>query len=146
LWPTLSATDTDFTIFFTQLSQITPEMQTDEIRPLVLEAVYKQDEYTGEVEDKFVNWISQWQQRVSNEDSDQRLKKMQQANPRYVLRNYLALNAIEAAESGDFSVMEDMMRVLRQPYTEQNDAGQYAVRRPDWATNKPGCTMLTCSS
>ena len=71
---------------------------------------------------------------------------MHAANPKFVLRNYLALNAIDAAEQGDFSVMEDMMQVLRSPYEEHPDSEQYAAKRPDWATSKPGCTMLTCSS
>ena len=93
-----------------------------------------------------MQWITQWQQRVAKEDPEQRRKTMNTTNPQYVLRNYLALNAIDAAEKGDFSVMEDIMKVLRTPYNEQMDAAQYAVRRPDWATTKPGCTMLTCSS
>ena len=71
---------------------------------------------------------------------------MKAANPKYVLRNYLALEAIDAAEQGDFTEMENMMQVLRTPYDDQPDNEKYAARRPDWATTKPGCTMLTCSS
>lgn len=33
----------------------------------------------------------------------ERVKVMNSNNPRYILRNYIAQNAIEAAENGDFS-------------------------------------------
>jgi len=146
LWSTLKLTATDFTIFFRQLAKISPEASEEEIRTLLLPAFYKIDEYNADVEAGFVQWITQWQQRAAKEDPDLRTKTMNATNPQYVLRNYLALNAIDAAEKGDFSVMEDIMRVLRTPYNEQPDAAQYAVRRPEWATTRPGCTMLTCSS
>ena len=146
LWSMLELTATDFTIFFRQLANITPDTDEKEIRSLLLPSLYKADEFNADVEAGFMQWITQWQKRIAQEDPELRIKTMNAANPAYVLRNYLALNAIDAAENGDFSVMEDIMRVLRTPYDEQTDAAQYAVRRPDWATTKPGCTMLTCSS
>jgi len=146
LWSMLRLTATDFTIFFRQLAKISPDTQEEEIRSLLLPALYKADEFNGDIEAGFMQWITQWQKRIAGEDPALRIKTMNAANPEYVLRNYLALNAIDAAEKGDFSVMEDIMRVLRTPYDEQKEAAQYAVRRPEWATAKPGCTMLTCSS
>jgi len=67
-------------------------------------------------------------------------------NPAYVLRNYLAIEAIDAAENGDYSVLESVMEVMRDPYREQPGKAEYAKLRPQWATQRPGCTMLTCSS
>ena len=146
LWSTLRLTATDFTIFFRQLAKISPQTKEEEIRSILLPAIYKSDDFNTDVEAGFMQWIKLWQQRVSEEDPKLRIKTMNTTNPEYVLRNYLALNAIDAAEKGDFTVMEDIMRVLRTPYDEQPDAAQYAVRRPAWATTRPGCTMLTCSS
>jgi len=146
LWSTLSLTGTDFTVFFRQLAKIETGMDQSQIRSLILPSIYTEKDYNADIEDGFMQWIGDWQARVSAEDTAQRVKKMQAANPKFVLRNYLALNAIDAAEQGDFSVMEDMMRVLRTPYAEHPDSEKYAVKRPDWATSKPGCTMLTCSS
>jgi len=71
---------------------------------------------------------------------------MSLANPKYVLRNYLAQQAIEALEQGDASVMMRLMDVLRQPYDEQPEHEALAERRPEWARNKPGCSALSCSS
>lgn len=71
---------------------------------------------------------------------------MHRANPKYVLRNYMAQQAIDALEQGDDSVLIRLMEVLQHPYDEQPENGDLAVRRPEWARNKPGCSALSCSS
>jgi uncharacterized protein YdiU (UPF0061 family) len=76
----------------------------------------------------------------------ERLQRMNRANPKYVLRNYLAQLAIDALEQGDASVMERLMAVLERPYDEQPAHDELAERRPDWARNRPGCSALSCSS
>lgn len=42
---------------------------------------------------------------IGNADAwnNERVKVMNSNNPKYILRNYIAQNAIEAAENGDFS-------------------------------------------
>ncbi|TSA50113.1 MAG: hypothetical protein D4R48_02185, partial [Nitrosomonadales bacterium] len=75
-----------------------------------------------------------------------RLQRMQRANSKYVLRNYLAQQAIEALQQGDASVMVRLMQVLQHPYDEQPAHDELAGRRPEWARNKPGCSALSCSS
>jgi uncharacterized protein YdiU (UPF0061 family) len=71
---------------------------------------------------------------------------MNRTNPLYVPRNYLAQLAIDAAEQGDFSKLEQWMQVLEQPYTWQEGMEQYAEKRPEWARNRTGCSQLSCSS
>ena len=71
---------------------------------------------------------------------------MNQANPKYVLRNYQAQLAIDALENGDASVLERMMAVLRHPYDEQPGHDDLAERRPEWARHRAGCSALSCSS
>lgn len=75
-----------------------------------------------------------------------RQERMRRANPKYVLRNYMAQQAIEALEQGDDSVLLRLMDVLRHPYDEQPQHEDLAARRPEWARNKAGCSALSCSS
>jgi uncharacterized protein YdiU (UPF0061 family) len=71
---------------------------------------------------------------------------MDKANPKYVLRNYMAQQAIDKATAGDFSEVNNLLQLLRKPYDEQPEHEQYFAKRPEWARNKSGCSMLSCSS
>uniref|UniRef100_A0A2K6L715 Selenoprotein O n=2 Tax=Rhinopithecus bieti TaxID=61621 RepID=A0A2K6L715_RHIBE len=46
----------------------------------------------------------------------ERVRVMHANNPKYVLRNYIAQNAIEAAERGDFSEVRRVLKLLENPY------------------------------
>uniref|UniRef100_A0A8C4N1K6 Selenoprotein O n=1 Tax=Eptatretus burgeri TaxID=7764 RepID=A0A8C4N1K6_EPTBU len=48
-----------------------------------------------------------------------RTKIMNSANPKYILRNYIAQRAIDAAEKGNFTEARRVMHLLEQPYTDQ---------------------------
>lgn len=89
-------------------------------------------------------WVNAYLRRVKQQDLPQaeRLTQMQQINPKYILRNYLAQNVIEAAEKGDFAPVNELYQVLQQPFTSQNGKADYAQTPPQWAKE----LAISCSS
>lgn len=58
----------------------------------------------------------------------------------------MAQLAIEAAEKEDYSLIEDLYLMLQNPYDDQPEFEKWFAKRPDWALEKVGCSMLSCSS
>jgi uncharacterized protein YdiU (UPF0061 family) len=72
---------------------------------------------------------------------------MNNANPKYVLRNWMAQLAIDGANKGDFSICEELYQLLKNPYSEQPEFEEkWFKKRPEWARHRVGCSMLSCSS
>lgn len=145
---TLALTETDMTIFFRLLADAkksdTPEMLLE----LIQKAFYQPEEISGEVSDHWLNWLKDYSSRIAREDLSDADRKtmMDKVNPKYVLRNYMAQLAIDAADEGDYSIIDELYQLLKQPYEEQENMEKWFAKRPEWARNKVGCSMLSCSS
>lgn len=149
----LAEVETDMTIFYRKLAVINVDIAIDEltdeqlIRPL-LDAYYRFDAVSDSYKAHITSWLRKYILRIQKEGTKQadKLQRMNAVNPKYVLRNYLAQLAIDKAELGDFSMVTELLDVMRYPYEEQADKEQYAKKRPDWARQRAGCSMLSCSS
>ena len=144
----LHSTEVDMTLFYRLLADVpVAEGAPDEALLAPISAAFYTPP-TPDVAAPFVSWLRALAGRVRQEgrDPSTRRAEMMAANPRYVLRNYLAQQAIERAEAGDPSEISALLELLRRPYDEQPGKEAYAARRPEWARNKPGCSMLSCSS
>ena len=45
-----------------------------------------------------------------------------------------------------YSVLNELVELLKKPYDEQPTLEKWYAKRPDWAREKIGCSMLSCSS
>jgi uncharacterized protein YdiU (UPF0061 family) len=101
--------------------------------------------YSEPPKEAWAGWLARYAARAKDAPGD-RVERMNRVNPKYVFRNYLAQLAIDALERSDTSVMERLLTVLERPYDEQPAHQDLAVRRPEWARHRAGCSALSCSS
>ncbi|MBT7240389.1 MAG: hypothetical protein HN860_05200, partial [Flavobacteriaceae bacterium] len=114
----------------------------------LIKVFYDPKALNGTVKNKWVLWLRSYAKiRLAQKSPDQVvIEKMNAVNPKYVLRNYMAQMAIEAAENSDYSIIEELFQLLQSPYEEQDEFNKWYAKRPEWARNKIGCSQLSCSS
>ncbi len=142
----LEALETDMTIFFRKLADIsagdTPEQCLQKISP----AFYDTD-WQKKALPVWQSWFTDYAQHIKSDSIANRKQTMNEVNPKYVLRNYLAQLVVDKANTGDLSMLHELFEVLKKPYDEQPEhEATYAQKRPEWAKKKAGCSMLSCSS
>ena len=117
----------DYTNTFRNLSQAVTSVKTNELNSNVS-----------------MSWIKSYQERHNKESIPiaKKILLMNANNPKYILRNYMAQEVIEAAESSDFSALETLIEVITSPYEELEQYEHFANRSPDWAKN----LEISCSS
>lgn len=122
----------DYSIFFRRLCEF---RQADDEN-----ALYAPEEAKAD----FRDWAAAYKARLAQENSvdEDRSAEMKRANPKYILRNYLAQQAIEKAEQGDASEVEKLIDILSRPYDEQPEHESYASEPPEWGKK----LEISCSS
>jgi hypothetical protein len=131
----LEAGHVDYTTFFRSLSQFRQgkDESNEALRDFFLHR------------EAFDDWAGSYQERLRAEGSrdEERSRLMNRVNPKYVLRNYLAQVAIErAVKEGDYSEIDRLRELLRDPFAEQPGMEPYAAPPPDWARH----IIVSCSS
>jgi uncharacterized protein YdiU (UPF0061 family) len=144
----------DFTLFFRRLAQVRSDGDQGDsgCRDLFADRA------------AFDVWVAAYRARLLQEarPDAERAQSMNLANPKFVLRNYLAEEAIRVArgpdemarltgtpgaavpatDQRDFGEVSRLLEVLAHPYDEQPENDRYAALPPDWAAG----LELSCSS
>ncbi len=122
----------DFTVFFRALSRFTPGNNAD----AALEALFPDDSWAV--------WRARYVARLARETQPEarRHAAMLATNPAVVLRNSLAQEAIEAAQSRDYAPLAALHAALRDPFEERPEHAHFYAPPP------PGSSAIevSCSS
>ncbi|MGB5506382.1 MAG: YdiU family protein [Sulfurovum sp.] len=97
---------------------------------------------TGLYHEPMNAWLDRYDARIKTIDTAVRKEQMLGANPKYVLKNYMLQEAIDAAEKGDFSVVDDLFKIAQNPFDEHPEFERWAGATPNEFKNK----KLSCSS
>ncbi len=141
--------EVDYTLFFRALGGLPDELPGGDAAAVALLGDVFYDEAKRDAHAAaLAAWLRRWHARAAADagPAAARRARMHAVNPRYVLRNYLAQEAIDAAEAGDASLVRTLLDVVRRPYDDQPEHARFAARRPEWARDRAGCSMLSCSS
>ena len=142
----LQTAETDMTLFYRGLAKLNVDTDRSTFHEFLQSCSY------GPLTTKAIEmanlWFKAYQVRLQRDGRPhvERQNAMEAVNPLYVLRNYLAQQAIDLAGQEDFSMVWELLDTLRHPYTLQAGRERYAEKRPDWAKHRAGCSMLSCSS
>ncbi|MCQ9327943.1 protein adenylyltransferase SelO [Pelistega suis] len=143
LMVTLHTLKVDFTLFFRYLSEVSKESLTH-----MFDVQFSQTRlaslFVGKRVEDMNRWLALYAKRLGYEKRGdaERLQMMRKVNPIYILRNYLLQEAIEKAQTGNFSEIERLHRCIQQPFEEREEFMDYAKLPPSWA----GDICVSCSS
>ena len=144
----LQLSETDMTIFFRNLSSVQKSDSPEKAIERIQDSFYIPEQISGTILESWQKWFTLYLERLHTEvlSDKERSEKMNTINPKYVLRNYMAQLAIDAADQEDYSLIDELYQLLQKPYDEQPEFQKWFAKRPDWARSKVGCSMLSCSS
>lgn len=112
---------------------------TNTFRALTIDDLNGSEIFNSE---EFKEWYKMWQERLSRQDESKDLSKklMKSSNPAVIPRNHRVEEALEAAEKGDYSVMDKLLDVLINPFEYSKDQEKYAkLPKPSSCKYKTYC-------
>ncbi|HQS00417.1 MULTISPECIES: protein adenylyltransferase SelO [unclassified Polaromonas] len=126
----LAADKVDYTIFWRRLCRFGTPQGREAVRDLFLDRP------------AFDAWALQYSERLAHADIGLVADLMLKSNPKYVLRNHLGEQAIQAAKLKDFSGVNTLLTLLQAPFDEHPGHDSHAGFPPDWAAS----IEISCSS
>ncbi len=126
----LQGLNVDYTLFFRTLSHYSGE------RAELLKL--------GLYHEPMNDWLDSYDERLKEGSLTikERHLSMKKTNPKFVLKNYMLQEAIDAAQKNDFSVVDELFNIAQSPYDEHEGFERWAEATADEFKNR----KLSCSS
>jgi uncharacterized protein YdiU (UPF0061 family) len=128
----LQTSKTDYNQFFYELSKCN---NNEKIRKLIDISIYRQ---------ALDQWLEEYItiREIEKENVTDVIEKMRKVNPKYVIKNYMLQESIDKAEKGDFTLVNDLLRIAQNPFDEHKEYERYSKATPMEFSN----VKLSCSS
>ena len=77
---------------------------------------------------EFRSWLAKWKNTIdSGKGFEQAKRLMTQNNPAFIPRNHLVEESLDQAVGGDFTSINKLLEVLREPYHYQKNLAQFTI-------------------
>ena len=155
----LATTRTDWTLFWRQLTYVMRDIQ--DLDSTEYESMLKLIEggdsvsnsspfyepLTPQQRKDWVDWIKEWREtlKITKRPSDEICKQMKINNPKFVLREWILVDAYSAAATGDFSLVEELHELCKSPYDEgtPDQIKKFYRRQPESTIAKGGTAFMS---
>ena len=166
LWETLNnlmkITRVDWTLFFRQLTLVAATLADFDTEDGTTNYDAMLDRLIGDGEQspfyeplspeyrqQYLQWIREWRELLLGLDTnDVVAERMRMTNPKYILREWMLVNAYTAAANGDETELHNLFELIQSPYDEGTEEQQtkYYRRTPQEAYMAGGTAFMSCSS
>jgi len=162
LWDTLEplmrSTRVDWTLFWRQLSYMVDQFPKEsQDYSGMLDAMMGDtttsttnpfyESLSSEHRTAYEHWIQEWRKALRDEPDDLSVigDRMKQVNPKYVLREWMLVDAYTAAAKGDESILQGLFELIKRPYEEgtPEEQTQYYARAHDSALTAGGTAFMS---
>ena len=151
----LASTRTDWTLLWRELTYIMRDM--GDLESTDYEGMMKQleggdtspfyESLSSQERKDWIEWIKQWREilKATKRPSEEVYEQMKKSNPKFVLREWILVEAYSAAATGDFSTVKDLHELCKNPYDEgtSEQTSQYYRRAPESSQAKGGTAFMS---
>lgn len=152
LLPLMQKTRVDWSLFWRQLTYVARDFDYDSSTDYesMLNALISYGNsspfyeiLSPESRDQYLAWIQRWREMLVGQGDV--AERMRMANPKYVLREWMMVDAYKKAQEGDTELLHDLYELIKTPYEEGTSIQQdeYYRRASESDLTKAGTAFFS---
>jgi uncharacterized protein YdiU (UPF0061 family) len=154
LKPLLRKSRVDWTLFWRQLTYVAQtfsDLESTDYEDMMKtlegqgEASPFYEPLSPEVRQEWLAWIEQWRDVLQGIEATNAYETMRTANPKFVLREWMLVDAYSLAAEGDDSILKELFELIQHPYEEgtPREIEEYYRRAPARALTTGGTAFMS---